>query len=262
MNRVSILVALVALSGVRAADASTIIPITDTDDGTTVGTLAVTRTNGVSAGWDEIDLHFASWTVTQFAFDTFVEMVYGSWAGVGGNLGVSSLGGSDWAPKTTNANSSTLLESFVNLDSMATSTAGQPDFSRGDGSAGAYASFQGSWLTKRLPEPWFNQGGCLGPTDWSMPYSPSDDHVDETLLAKIYLTSAADVTFNGWFAATGDGRDEPASELVYVPVRISTVVPEPSASVLLGVGLAGALVWGWRKRRPAIKRDFCVIVGQ
>ena len=49
---------------------------------------------------------------------TFVTSIGGTWSGVGGNLGVSSLDGTDWVARTTNANNNTPLESFVNFDSI------------------------------------------------------------------------------------------------------------------------------------------------
>jgi hypothetical protein len=243
-----LLIACVVLTCAAAAEADTTVPITDTGDGSTPGTLSVTRTNNVSPGWDEIDLHFASWTVAQSGNPTFIEIVYGTWTGVGGNLGVSSLGGSDWVPRTTDYNSSTPLESFVNLESTATPIPNQPDFARGAGSAGSYASFTGSWFTQGLPggtqQDW--QGRCLGPYDMSPPGLPYDDQFDETLLAKIYVTSGGEVTFDGSFGAAYN--DEPPPALAYVPVRFSTAVPEPSVLDLLATGLIAAAICVWRKR--------------
>ncbi len=112
-----------------AANADPVIPITNSNDGTTAGTLTVTRTNNVSPGWDEIDLNFASWTVTYGPSATVIRVIEGTWSGVGGNLGVSALGGTDWVARTTNANNNTLLESFVNFDN-ADSDNGLSSFAR------------------------------------------------------------------------------------------------------------------------------------
>jgi hypothetical protein len=162
-TRILVLVPLIALAS-AAAEADTIIPIANTDDGSTAGTLTVTRTNNVSPGWDEIDLHFASWTV-QYDGDglpTYVWDIRGTWSGVGGNLGVSSLGGSDWVPRTTNNNSSTLLESFVNVNF----TWQDSYFVRGPGSAGSYASFgSGTFVGAE----WYEGGGSI----WDRRAGPS-----------------------------------------------------------------------------------------
>ena len=99
-NRIAVLSAFILLSGALAANADPVIPITATYYNyvdTAGGTLTVTRTNDISPGWDEIDLNFASWTVTYPGWGpTFVTSISGTWSGVGGNLGVSSLDGTDW----------------------------------------------------------------------------------------------------------------------------------------------------------------------
>jgi hypothetical protein len=236
-----VLVPLIALAS-AAANADTIIPIANTDDGSTAGTLTVTRTNNVSPGWDEIDLHFASWTV-QFAGDglpTYVHEIQGTWSGVGGNLGVSSLGGSDWVPRTTNNNSNTLLESFVNVNS----TWEDSYFVRGPGSGGSYASF-GTGPTGGI---WYTvTGPVLGPTDGPIPYPIGS--VEESLLATIYVTSGGDVAFAGAFTFDdGDVHPQMApSDLVHV--SFSTAAPEPSTLVLLSTALIAAAIRVWRKRR-------------
>ena len=50
-NRIAALSAYILLSGALAANADPVIPIIDTNDGSTAGTLTVTRTNDVSPGW-------------------------------------------------------------------------------------------------------------------------------------------------------------------------------------------------------------------
>ncbi len=259
--RILVLVSWIVL-GSAAANADTITPIIDTDngyEGVTVGALSVTRMSNVSPGWDEIDLHIASWAVTvnnanppnQNPFGggppSFIVMIAGTWSGVGGNLGVSPLSGSDWVPQTTNNNSSTPLQSFVNLDA----TDGQSSFVRGGGSVGSYAFFGsggGDWGTNFLPN---TQGGSqqqehgLGPVDESV--GAADDGVDETLLAKIYVTSGGDVTFAGWFGSI-DGFVHPPWARSLIGVSFTTAVPEPSVFTLLATGLIGIAVRAWRKR--------------
>jgi hypothetical protein len=239
-----LLIACVVLPCAAAANADPIIAITDTDDGSTAGTLTVTRTNNVRPGWDEIDLHFASWTV-QYDGDgapTYIYCVQGLWSGVGGNLGVSPLGGSDWVPRTTNSNSNTLLESFVNVNF----TWEESYFVRGPGSAGSYASFgSGTFVGAE----WYNATGMyLGPSDGPIQFG-GGVAAEQSLLATIYVTSGGDVTFSGDFIFD-DGYPHPqmaASNLVHV--SFSTAVPEPSAFVLLGTGLIAAVICVWRKRR-------------
>ena len=63
-SRILTLFAFVLLSSALVASADPVIPIFNTSDGTTAGTLTVIRTNSISPGWDEIDLNFASWTAT------------------------------------------------------------------------------------------------------------------------------------------------------------------------------------------------------
>jgi hypothetical protein len=238
-----VLVSLIAL-GSAAASADTIIPIADTDDGSTAGTLTMTRTNNVSPGWDEIDLHFASWTV-QFARDglpTYIEFIRGTWSGVGGNLGVSSLGGSDWVPQTTNNNSNTLLESFVNVETAWP----QDQFVRGAGSAGSYASFG---ATTSSPGGWYTAPGIyLGPSDGPIRID-GGVAVAESLLAIIYVTSGGGVTFSGLFEFDDASVEPQMVRPDSVHVSFSTAVPEPSAWALLVMGLIGALTCVWRKRR-------------
>ncbi len=242
MIPVAVLVAFILECGILAANADIVIPITDTDDGTTAGTLTVTRTNNVSPGWDEIDLNFVSWTVTypDTGLPTVIGAIAGTWTGVGGNLGLSSLDGSDWVPLTTN-NNPTLLESFVNFDSV------MPDwFTRGPGSAGSYAWFssgtpgtgmEGQWLT--------TQHHFLGPANGPIDGFPGAS--EETLLAKMYVTAGADVEFDGYFGF-GDGAVHPPSMSPYVDVSFSTAVPEPPTLVLLSAAFVAGAICGWRKR--------------
>ena len=131
-TRITALFLCVLVAGGMTARADPVIPIIDTDDGSTLGTLNVTRSAGVAPGWDEIDLNFASWTPTQYGSPTYVAYVGGTWTGLDGSLGVSSLDGTDWVQQTAN-NSPTLLESYVNFDL----TYNKKSFVRGDGSAGA-----------------------------------------------------------------------------------------------------------------------------
>ena len=108
-SRILTMFAFILLSSALVASADPVIPIFNTSDGTTAGTLTATRTNNVSPGWDEIDLNFASWTATYGGPSaTVITVIEGTWSGVGGNLGVSALGGTDWVARTTNANNDTL----------------------------------------------------------------------------------------------------------------------------------------------------------
>ncbi len=240
MIRVAVLVAFILVPSALPANADTVIPITDTLDGTTAGTLAVTRTNDVSPGWDEIDLNFTTWTVTfRSGAPTVVLQIVGTWSGVGGNLGVSSLGGSDWVPQTTNNNSNTLLESFVNLDSVGN----QSSFARGAGSAGSYASFTsgigGEWYTA--------QAHFLGPADGRAAFFPGAS-VD-TLLSKIYVTAGADVAFNGIFMFYDGYSHSPSEDPDEVGVSFSTAIPEPPTLVLFSAAVVVGATRLWRKRR-------------
>ncbi len=256
MTRILVLVPWIVLAS-AAANGDT-IPIIDTDpdyNGTIDGTLTVTRTNNVSPGWDEIDLHFASWTVTysDSGLPTFITWVVGGWTGVGGNVGVSPLSGTDWVPQTTNNNSNTLLQSFVNLDAIAD----QGYFVRGAGSAGSYASFasgvgaSGEWFTLYPPSTWLpgppQQERGLGPVDESV--GAGDDGIDETLLAKIYVTSGGDVSFDGLFGYYDGVVHVPGAGGGAVDVAFTTAVPEPSAFALVGTGLVCAAIGVRRRRR-------------
>jgi hypothetical protein len=241
MIPVALLGALILASSALPANADTVIPITNGVDGTTAGTLTVTRTNNVSPGWDEIDLNFATWTVTfpDTGLPTAIAIIGGTWTGVGGSLGVSSLDGSDWVPRTTN-NNPTLLESFVNFDSVAPNW-----FTRGPGSAGSYAWFSSGTPGTGMEGFWQTlQHRFLGPADGRAAFFPGGS-VDP-LLAKMYVTTGADVEFDGYFDF-GDGYLHlPWEGRVYV--SFSTAVPEPSGFALLCTALvAGAIRAGRRK---------------
>ncbi len=258
-SRILALFAYIFLSSVLAASADPVIPITNSNDGSTAGTLTVTRTNDVSPGWDEIDLHFASWTVTYPGWGpTFVTSISGTWSGVGGNLGVSSLDGTDWVARTTNANNNTPLESFVNFDSIEPYYYydGLSVFARGPGSAGSYTSFTSN--AAGFPPGhvglWTTAAGVncfLGPVDGPLVTDPNNTAaVEESLLAKIYVASGGDVAFDGYFDFWDGTLHSPPSpsETMNVNVAFSTAVPEPSGTALLATWLIGAAILAWRKR--------------
>jgi hypothetical protein len=250
-TRITALFLCALAAGAMTARADPVIPITDPESGTTLGTLDVTRISGVAPGWDEIDLSFASWTMTYPNWGpTFIDGVSGTWSGVGGNLGVSSLDGTDWIPQTTNQNSGTLLESFVNLDTAYNGIVQNP-FARGPGSAGSYA-----WFSSGSAGPyvdgsggWYLQNGSeLGPING--PISSWPGQTSTTLLGKMYVTAGADVAFEGWFRFW-DGKSLPnnLSEPTDVLGSFSTAVPEPSAAWLIGTGLVAVALRARRRRR-------------
>jgi hypothetical protein len=130
---------------------------------------------------------------------------------------------------------------------------GQNQFARGPGSAGSYASFtscaaglyadnSGSWY------PASGLGPFLGPVDG--PTDPPPGATEESLLAKIYVTAAGGVAFEGWFGFW-DGKSLPnnLSEPTDVLGSFSTAVPEPSAAWLIGTGLVAVALRARRRRR-------------
>ena len=198
----------------------------------------------MSPGWDEIDLNFASWTVRDVGGGpaTVVMGISGTWSGVGGNLGVSSLDGTDWVARTSNANNNTPVESFVNFDTI-DDYYGLDVYQRGPGSAGSYA-----WFTSGNEGGWYTVlgGTYLGPVDGTFG-TIYGAFQETTLLAKMYVTSGGDVAFEGAFQ-TWDGRRSMPVPCPSPSVEFSTAVPEPSPAVLLAIALIGFATGVWRRR--------------
>jgi hypothetical protein len=188
-----------------------------------------TRTT-FNASLDEIDIHLKGFD-SGIAADTKVNLLNGTWTATAatGTPGIN-LGGAGftWKGATSNNNyaGQTPPQSYVNFNL----TNDNATWNRSLISGSLYGSFQGALFTT-------NSDAKLRVVDPDL-----NDGFDQTLIAKMFVSTGAGVTFSGNIGLSN--RDP-----VYVGSFSVQSIPEPCSLALLIAGaLTGALIW---RRRHA-----------
>jgi hypothetical protein len=231
MKRIAIF-GVCLLSGVLSASAGPItVSIMDTDDNTSLGTLKITRTS--VDGWDELDLNIAS--LSGHALGSSINAISGAWTALGSGspgIGLDSGTGLTWVPYTTN-DDPTVGESWINFDDIAPPTGS--GFARTASGAywSSFTSNSGAWYA--MPPGASPSGDNL----WATP-GKTNAGIDDTLLAVMYVTPGANISYSGEFSFTYGGGQIP-------DVRFSTV-PEPGSIAILVAGAVSLLAHAWRRR--------------
>jgi hypothetical protein len=235
MKRTALACVAIVMSWSLAAMADS-INILDTDDSTSLGTLSVTRTT--LTNWDELDLYVTS--LSGKAAGTTINLLVGSWSAEGDGspvIGLYAGTGTTWVTKMRNSNN-TVGQSIVNFSL----TAGASQFTRVAGTGGYTVVSSGSGATAGS---WYADKDITPSQDLSAfdadAGTESDDGIDETLLAKMYVTKGADVSFSGAFGFS-NGTTPNAS-------FTTVAVPEPGTLAMLAAGLFGLMAYAWRKRK-------------
>ena len=261
MKRFLTLGACIALCSSLVARAE-ILNVLDTADGTSLGTVTMTRTASTTPGIDKLVL--ALQTISGHASGG-IKLVEGTWMPSAGIVRVSrgfinSFDGDGnptppiWASETMKgvAGSRDLNTSWVNLDG------GVGELNLYDvpdaGPPGHIHLIAGRYYT--VPEPGLDKKETFARTGTWDPvpgFSGNDSNylkgawltlgtalTPTQTLAQMFVTTGSNVSFTGKLGYTGGGG-------VAYPVFIG--VPEPSTLVLLAAGLLGLVCYAWRKRK-------------
>jgi hypothetical protein len=219
-------------------------------DAPLLGTLSYTRTS-YDSSLDYIDIHFSS-PVMYKGNPVKGQFLEGTWSvlqGVGYMYVMSgavpysttnglALGDDLYTPPAP--------DSYVNYDAY-WSASGFARTLKGDGNNKHVTALRGGWLTTNngVYDP--TQG--FTPPDARLSNVPNTDPalfgMDTTLLARIYLSKDAGVSFSGTAGWGGWGFSDSAN----LHGGFSIPVPEPSMLFLAATGLVGLLCYAWRKRR-------------
>jgi hypothetical protein len=172
----SIVVALLVATTARAE----VVPLTS--GGVPAGSLTYTRTV-YNSSMDEIDVHIATWIAGN---GLHLHLLEGTWTALYPEYvpgGMINLGGNAITWKALTANNGTMgrpaPQSYINLDTIT----GAATWAR-TGSGLVNSSLTGSWYTSDLEVK-------LGPETPNLP------DFDNSLLAKIYVSTGAGVAFMG-----------------------------------------------------------------
>ena len=151
---------------------------------------------------------------------TAIDMLEGTWtASEGATMYLQESFGDFWNIMTNTNGATFPPQSFVNFDGL--SSASDPQLWGRTGSGTDYSSFMGSWYVS----------------------SPSGNWGEGSLIAKIYVTTAGEVSFSGKYESTYNRGTEFDTTFSSVPI------PEPSTLALLACGFIGLLAYAWRKSR-------------
>lgn len=187
------------------------------------------------AGFDLIEFHVAGYTGPDNVPGNTISGLEGIFsASPGAELSVSGTESTSttptsvgWRQRTTN-NSTNVSQpgprSFLNFEAWANG----PATGRTPADDNTPTSFGHTWFTTGTGDA---DGTRLRPVDTSV--GANDDGFDQTLLAKIFVTSGGNVSFSGLYNSNA-GLGQPL-------VFSSAPVPEPAAFALLGIGALGLL---------------------